>query len=197
MSQIVLKTVFDTENDSVFDMRSGNESVGILKIANNKISRTEDGVETKFKTEEEFKEFLNNNQDIVFAKLGNDGTRWIKYQPNPKKRSTGDCSIRAYTKAEGLTWDDAYDIAMKYGKKYAGLPDDSIIVDKILTEEFNYNSFSLKRNQRMTINEFAASHTVGTYVVKTRGHLVAIVNGFYYDSYNSGDKKVTVYYTKR
>lgn len=33
---------------------------------------------------------------------------WINYNPNPRGRNAGDCSIRAISKACGLTWQEAY-----------------------------------------------------------------------------------------
>lgn len=33
---------------------------------------------------------------------------WIRYNPNPSNKQTGDCVVRAVAIAEGITWDEAY-----------------------------------------------------------------------------------------
>ena len=33
---------------------------------------------------------------------------WIPYNPNPRGRMVGDCTIRALTKATGKSWYDVY-----------------------------------------------------------------------------------------
>ena len=46
----------------------------------------------------------------------------------------------------------------------------------------------------MTVNTFAMTHPYGTYIVHIRGHLVTVKNGEYWDSWDSGDKKVDAIY---
>lgn len=197
MNQIIINTIFDIENNNTFSVKDSNfNTVGTLKINDGNISivNTDNSV-TKFKNAEEFQKFVNNNT-YYFGKELKDGERWIKYNPNPKHRNTGDCTIRAYTKAFGISWDEAYEIASRYGKDYGALPNDAKVVDKILTEEFGCTIKRFpKSGDRNTVEEFAATHPKGTFIAKVHGHVVAVVDGKYYDSWNSGSKKIMAIYT--
>ena len=47
-----------------------------------------------------------------------------------------------------------------------------------------------------TIRDFCFDHPQGTYVVGTGEHVVAVVNGNYYDSWDSGNE-IPIYYFER
>jgi hypothetical protein len=76
------------------------------------------------------------------------------------------------------------------------LPDDPKVVEKVMTDRFDYKQIKLKKDERITINEFAIANPCGKYVVHTRGHLVTIEDGLYYDSWDSGKKKIDYYFEK-
>lgn len=58
------------------------------------------------------------------------------------------------------------------------------------------NKEKTQKVAKMTINEFAISHPFGIYVCLIHGHAVTIVDGEYWDSWDSGDKKISKIYTK-
>jgi hypothetical protein len=95
-----------------------------------------------------------------------------------------------------MSWEDAYDMASNAGMEVAALPDDPKVVEKMLTEKLGYTKYKYTKDERCTLNEFAIAHPFGTYICKMRRHVVAVVDGFYYDSWDSGNKKVTEYYEK-
>ena len=70
------------------------------------------------------------------------------------------------------------------------------VSDKVLTEHFHctvdetYNKKVVKAKDRITVNEFAMSHPYGTYILHVRQHQVTVKNGEYWDSWDSGNKKV-------
>lgn len=133
--------------------------------------------------------------------LTKDSPRWIEYNPNPSNNTkANDCTVRAYCAAENLEWDEAYDIACKYGKNYAFMPSDKTTVARIVEDEFGYTEHKLskeEKDQKMTLNDFAIKNCDGTYLVMLPGHLVAVVDGEYYDSWDSGKKRVQKYFSKK
>lgn len=152
-------------------------------------------------------EFGSNFNELVkwveakglrFIKLLNGNHRWHRYNPNPKSRNTGDCTLRAYTVAFSISWDEAFDIASKVAKEEGYIPDASPIVKKILLNRFgctiDEEYKKSKKNDKMTVNEFAMTHPYGTYLLSTHGHLLTVKNGEYYDSWDSGDKKILTIY---
>lgn len=47
-----------------------------------------------------------------------------------------------------------------------------------------------------TIKDFCKEHTTGTYVLGTGSHAVAVINGDYYDTWDSGDEVPIFYWMK-
>jgi hypothetical protein len=87
-------------------------------------------------------------------------------------------------------------MAASAGMEAAALPDDNKVVELMMVERFKYAKTRLKKDERITVNEFCIANPVGTYVLKMRGHLVAVVDGLFYDSWDCGNKKITEYYSK-
>ena len=48
-----------------------------------------------------------------------------------------------------------------------------------------------------TIIDFCNDHRLGEYLVATGSHVVAVINGDYYDTWDSGDEVPIYYYERR
>lgn len=193
-----IKTTFDLSENLVFAALDENDNpVGVLRVSDGKITYAEnDGTKHPFGDDvDEFEDFVKE-RNLHFNRPSAVDSKWVKYQPNPKQYKTGDCTIRAYTKAENLSWEDAYDMASNAGMEVAALPDDNKVVELMMVERFKYSKTRLKKDERITVNEFCIANPTGTYVLKMRGHLVAVVDGLFYDSWDCGNKKITEYYSK-
>lgn len=142
-------------------------------------------------------DFANDNK-LTFVKLMSGDKRWHEYNPNPKERNIGDCTLRSYCAAFGISWDKAFDIASKVAKENSSMI--QYVADKVLVEEFNcvvdekYNKKMVKSKDRIKVNEFALSHPYGTYILHVPKHQVTVINGEYWDSWDSGDKKIDTVY---
>lgn len=151
---------------------------------------------------EDFQKLLDKvqNNGWMFIKLLKGDTRWKEFNPNPKGKNVNDCSIRAYCKANDMTWDEAFDLACRVAKEEKDIINSSKVCHKILTEHLgwtlNAESKKVKSKDRITVQEFALSHNYGTYVLHVKGHLVTVKDGWIYDSWDSGQKKVTHFYEK-
>ena len=78
-------------------------NVGTVVIKEKKISLyTEDDVVTDFKDFDALLQHVNDH-DLSFYKFIDANHRWHEYNPNPKKKNVGDCSLRAYCAAFGWT----------------------------------------------------------------------------------------------
>lgn len=133
-----------------------------------------------------------------FMKLLNGDTRWKKFNPNPKGKNVEDCSIRAYCAARDMKWDDAFDLACKVAKQEKDIINSVKVCRKVVTEHLgfvlNEESKKVKIKDRMTVNQFALTHNYGRYIVSVRGHLVAVIDGWIYDSWDCGSKKMLHFY---
>ena len=47
---------------------------------------------------------------------------WQYFQPNPCGLSTGDCTVRAISKALDISWDEAHDILSEFAKNMCDMP---------------------------------------------------------------------------
>lgn len=130
--------------------------------------------------------------------------RFVYYQPNKKdlKDQYGDCSIRALAKALDVTWVEAFDAVMPLCREaqlltwYFATPNaESGIMGKL---GFERHGISNKKGlKRPTVDSFAKDHPEGTYICKAAHHVVAVVNGKYYDTWDSGDCSMYAYYEKK
>ena len=106
----------------------------------------------------------------------------------------GDCQIRSLAHATGMTyakaWDTLYQILGEYRTPGFALPDYLDHCPERLGVEERL-SFPAKRGQpRMTPIDFCRRYPRGRYILKLAHHVVAVVDGRYYDKWNCGDKCV-------
>ena len=114
---------------------------------------------------------------------------FIYTNPNPKKKHTGDCSVRAVSIALGIDWDHAYDLLYKYGKSMKDMENATVVINKLLTNNgFVRKSIPDTCPSCYTIWDFCEDHPAGTYVLSTGSHVVTVINGNYYDTWDSGDE---------
>lgn len=125
------------------------------------------------------------------------------YQPNDKdlKDKVGDCQVRALSKALGLTWVEAFDLTIPICRElqtYTIFDGDLAKTKEAMkTLGFSYTGVSNRNGEiRPTVESFAKEHPTGIYIVKVAHHVVAVVDGFFYDTWDSGSKSLYGYYTK-
>ena len=126
------------------------------------------------------------------------------YQPNAKdiKDKMGDCQIRALSKALDLTWLETFDLITPLCRE-AQAPD-IFCCDLSKTKDFmnrigfEYTGISNKKGStRPTVKSFAKDHPVGKYVLSVAHHVVACVDGRYYDTWDCGSRSMYGFYTLR
>lgn len=129
--------------------------------------------------------------------------RFVYYQPNDKdlKDNYGDCQIRALSKAFGVSWVEAFKMEIPYCIEYQCnniFSVDISVRHKIMDElGFSYHGVSNKAGaKRPTVDSFAKDHPSGTYILVVANHVVACVDGKYYDTWNCGDRSMYGWYEK-
>ena len=126
--------------------------------------------------------------------------RYEYYQPNEKdlKDNQGDCVIRALTKALGRTWREVFTDLIPYAIEAQAMPNN----EKCYEEYLKANGYkwigikATKGSKRPTVDSFTKEHETGTYILQVAHHLVASVEGKYYDTWNSGSKSLYGYWTR-
>lgn len=127
--------------------------------------------------------------------------RFVYYQPNKKdtKDKVGDCQVRALSKVMEKTWLEVFDLTIPICRElqtYTIFACDLNKTKEVMSKlGFVYSGISNKKGtKRPTVDEFAKVHPTGRYVVSVARHVVAVVDGKYYDTWDSGDCKMYGFY---
>ena len=121
------------------------------------------------------------------------------YNPNPRhRRAVGDCTIRAISKALGISWEAAYVDLVIQGFLLGDMPSSNMVMDSYLKSQ-GFTKQVIKDtcpDECYTIEDFTDDHPQGTYILGTGTHVVAVDSGTYFDSWPSGDETPIYYYKK-
>lgn len=122
---------------------------------------------------------------------------FIEYNPNPKRRSTDDCVIRAICLATGKSWYEVRTELFLMGLHEGDYEWKNYIWGRYL-EEIGFKQHLLPNTcpYCYTVRDFCIDFPVDTYILAIGDHVVAVKNGNYFDTWDSGDE-IPVYYWKR
>lgn len=122
---------------------------------------------------------------------------FVEYNANPNESRVGDCVVRAISTALGEPWEDVYIELADLGLKMGDMPSSNHVWGTYLYRKgYDVNLIPNYCPVCMTVSEFALDHPQGTYILGTGTHAVAVVDGDYIDSFDSGDF-VPIYYFYR
>lgn len=119
------------------------------------------------------------------------------YNPNPRFKRTGDCAVRAISKALDMSWDDAYLAICFQGFMEKDMPNGNSIWGAYLRNKgFTRGIIPDSCPDCYTLKDFCTDNPEGVFVVGTGTHVIAVVDGKYYDAWDSGNE-IPVYYWKQ
>lgn len=122
---------------------------------------------------------------------------YIQYNPNPEGKSIGDCVIRAITKATNQSWEDVYIGLCLEGFILKDMPSANSVWSSYLKHQgFHKNIIPDTCPNCYTVKNFTYDNPIGTFVLGTGDHVVTVVDGNYYDSWDSGMEVPIYYYLK-
>lgn len=120
------------------------------------------------------------------------------YNPNPYNRSVGDCSVRALSKALGQTWEETYAGLVAEGFLRGDLPNSDDVWGRYLKRHgFSRHWIPDECPDCYTVKQFAEDNPDGTFILSMPGrHVLTVIDGVYFDSWDSGHECPTYYWTK-
>lgn len=122
---------------------------------------------------------------------------WRVYNPNPHHQSRGDCVVRAISKILGYTWDQTYIELSIQGFLMKDWGDSNNVWDAYLKGcGFKRRVIPNTCPDCYTVKDFCNDHSFGEYILATGSHVVAVIDGDYYDSWDSGNE-IPIYYYER
>ena len=127
-------------------------------------------------------------------------SKYKYYQPNKKdvKDDFGDCVIRALTKALDKSWLEVFDKLIPYAREMQCIPNQKPVYEKYLKDEgFEWVGLKAQKGKkRLTPETFCKQYKTGTYILRLANHIVTVIDGYYYDTWDCKEYAVYGYWTK-
>lgn len=119
------------------------------------------------------------------------------YNPNPLAIKKIDCSVRALCRVTGLSWDDVHRETSELAR----------MMGTMSVEDAAWGAFLRRRGwlryavpntcpNCYTVRDFCRDHPYGAYVLCPYEHAVAVIDGSWYDTWDSGDETIQFYWAK-
>lgn len=119
---------------------------------------------------------------------------WIEYNVNPISARVEDCAIRAVSVALDVSWDDAFDMIADNAKAMGSVMHNDAAWGSVLRQHgFERAIIPNTCPDCYTVRDFCVEHPKGRFVLGTGSHAVAVINGNYVDTWDSGNE-IPVYY---
>ena len=112
---------------------------------------------------------------------------WIRCNPNPGNKEVPDCVIRAICIALRKRWVEVYDDLAALGRVEFNMPSADAVWGKYLYQK-GFEPFLLPNScpRCITVNQFCQLFPYGKYIIGTGSHAVTVIDGNYFDTYDSG-----------
>ncbi len=122
---------------------------------------------------------------------------FIFYNPNPSGALVGDCTIRAITKLEDISWDKAYAGVTTKGFELHDMPSANAVWGAYLKSK-GFQRYIIPNTcpDCYTVAQFAEEHPFGKYLLATGSHVVTVEDGNYFDAWDSGMEIPIYFWTK-
>lgn len=112
---------------------------------------------------------------------------WKYYNPNPLEKNTGDCAVRALSKALDVPWYVAKIYLDVCSMELAEVETSDLVWGRIL-DIHGFEIETLYCQDGCTLEGFCQRNPKGTFVVKLPNHVVCVIDGCYFDSWDSGNE---------
>lgn len=122
---------------------------------------------------------------------------YVPYNPNPYHKRVDDCVIRGIAKILGKDWNTVYLGVAMQGFTSKNMPSSNAVWGDYLRRK-GFKRYAIPNScpECYTVADFADEHPKGRYLLATGSHVIAVVDGDYYDTWDSGEE-VPVYYFER
>lgn len=122
---------------------------------------------------------------------------YVYFNPNPAGAKVGDCVVRAISKLLDKSWEMVYANISAKGLELKDMPSSNAVWGAYLRSK-GYTRYSLPNTcpDCYTVRQFCIDYPVGDYLLATNGHVVTVIDGNYYDAWDSGDE-VPIYYWRK
>lgn len=122
---------------------------------------------------------------------------FVEYNSNPDGAIVGDCVVRAIAKLMDIDWEYAYAGVVSQGYSMRDMPSSNAVWGAYLKRN-GYKRHTLPDTcpDCYTVKDFCRDYPTGKYLLATGTHVVTVVDGDYYDTWDSGNETPLYYYEK-
>lgn len=117
---------------------------------------------------------------------------FVLSNPNPNGSYVEDCVIRAISIATDKQWNEVYINVALQGFIMKNMPSVNKVWGNYLSS-IGFANYLLPNTcpDCYTIRDFCRDNPIGTFILATGSHVVAVKDGDYYDTWDSGDQMPT------
>lgn len=108
------------------------------------------------------------------------------FNANEFGNNVEDCTIRAISVAEQISWDEAYRKLSDYARKRGLMLSSVESIESYLDD--NYDRIKVYENE--TVGEFANDNVYGTFLITMNGHITILKDGYIYDTFDCTDRLI-------
>lgn len=117
---------------------------------------------------------------------------YVNYNANPSGKATGDCVIRAISTITGLPWRTVHwDLAELSNEQYQMMDDNPIWHEYLRRLGFRIQMVQWPCSR---IKDFCRCFPHGKYILGTGKHVIAVIDGDYFDTWDSGNELAVFYW---
>ena len=121
-----------------------------------------------------------------------------QYNSNPDGNNAIDCTVRAIGTALGQDWDTTYLGVCLEGYCLKDMPSANHVWGSYLRRKgFVRNIIPNDYPDYYTVADFCADNPKGIFILALSSHVVPVIDGVYYDTWDSGDKVVNYYWQRK
>ncbi len=122
---------------------------------------------------------------------------YIPLNLNPKNMRVGDCTVRAISKALSQEWETTYIGLCCQGLRLYDMPSANYVWGMYLREHgFEQYAIPSICPQCTTVEKFSNMNPHGVFILACQNHVVVVIDGDYYDTWDSGEEVVLYYWQK-
>ena len=119
---------------------------------------------------------------------------YISYNANPDGNRVIDCTVRAISTVLNQTWEQTYAGMVVEGMAIYNMPSANVVWNNYLKRK-SYKRYIIPDDlpEDYSVRDFCRDNPKGTFLLALSGHVVAVIDGNYYDTWDSGDE-IPIYY---
>ena len=123
--------------------------------------------------------------------------RWVKFNPNPRGLSVGDCTVRSICAVTRLDWRTVHHFLCALSGWLCNMPSANDVWWRAL-ELIGFRRVVLldRCPACYTVRDFCRDHPRGVYILGPPEHAVAVIRGRYWDAWDSGETIPSFYFTR-